>query len=133
MAKKGPAALSTAHKDALAAGRKEAAAVKAYLEAIEHAKPKRGRPRTAATVKAQLDSVNKKLIDAGALERLQLTQQRMDLERDLKAMQTTADTAALEKAFVAVAKAYSQRKGISIAAWKELGVSASVLKKAGIA
>ncbi len=133
MAKKGPTALTSAHKAALAKGRQESAAVKAYLEALEQAKPKRGRPRTAASVKAQLDTVNKKLIDAGALERLQLTQQRMDLERDLKAMQTTQDTAALEKAFIAVAKGYAQRKGISPAAWRELGVSASVLKKAGIA
>ena len=43
MAKKGPAALTKAHKDALATGRKESAAVKAYLEALEQAKPRRGR------------------------------------------------------------------------------------------
>ena len=133
MAKKGPAELTAAHKDALAAGRKDAAAVKAYLEAIEGNRPRRGRPRTVESITAQLDTVHKKLVDASALERLQLTQQRMDLERDLKAMQTTRDTAALEKAFVAVAKRYSERKGISVAAWKELGVSAAVLKKAGIA
>jgi len=133
MAKKGPAELSAAHKSALAAGRKDAAAVKAYLEAVEGDRPRRGRPRTVESITAQLDTVHKKLVDASALERLQLTQQRMDLERDLKAMQTTHDTAALEAAFVAVAKRYSERKGISVAAWKELGVSASVLKKAGIA
>lgn len=133
MAKKGPTALSNAHKDALATGRKEAATVKAYLEALERAKPKRGRPRTVASMKTQLDAVNKKLIDAGTLDRLQLTQQRMDLERELKAAQSATDIAELEQAFIAVAKRYSDRKSISAAAWKELGVSAAVLKKARIA
>jgi len=33
---------------------------------------------------------------------------------------------------VKVAKAYSQRKGISYGAWKEFGVPSDVLKKAGI-
>lgn len=132
MAKRGPGKLTAAHKDALASGRSEAAAVKAYLEALDRNKPRRGRPRTVASIKAQLDKVRKALIDAAPLERLQLTQQRMDLERELKAMQATSDLAALEKAFVAVAKAYSARKGISVAAWRELGVSTAVLKKAGI-
>ena len=31
-----------------------------------------------------------------------------------------------------VAKAYSQRKGIEYASWRELGVSAEVLKRAGV-
>ena len=133
MAKKGPTALSKAHKDALATGRKEAAIVKAYLEALEQTKPKRGRPRTVASIRAQLDTVNKKLVDARSLERLQLTQQRIDLERELKALQSTTDIAELENAFIGVARAYAQRKGISAAAWRELGVSAAVLTKAGIA
>jgi hypothetical protein len=33
---------------------------------------------------------------------------------------------------VGAAKAYSERRGISYAAWRELGVEAAVLKKAGI-
>ena len=39
---------------------------------------------------------------------------------------------ALETAFVKTAAQYAQRKGISYAAWRELGVSADVLKQAGI-
>jgi hypothetical protein len=42
------------------------------------------------------------------------------------------DITALESAFVKTAKSYSQRKGISYAAWRELGVSADILKKAGV-
>jgi len=33
---------------------------------------------------------------------------------------------------VEVAKSYSSRKGISYAAWREVGVEPAVLKKAGI-
>ena len=39
---------------------------------------------------------------------------------------------ALEKAFVKHAKAYSDSKGISYAAWREIGVTPEVLKAAGI-
>ncbi|GIU89638.1 MAG: hypothetical protein KatS3mg010_0737 [Acidimicrobiia bacterium] len=42
------------------------------------------------------------------------------------------DVGALEKEFVKVAKGYSARKGISYGAWREFGVPAEVLKKAGI-
>jgi len=45
---------------------------------------------------------------------------------------TWPDLAALEADFVQVAASYSARKGISYTAWRELGVSADVLKRAGI-
>ena len=38
----------------------------------------------------------------------------------------------LEAGFVAVAKLYSERKGLTYAAWREAGVDARVLKQAGI-
>ncbi|MHB1534624.1 MAG: hypothetical protein ACYC1D_08440 [Acidimicrobiales bacterium] len=38
----------------------------------------------------------------------------------------------LETAFVKVASGYSERKGLSYAAWREAGVSADVLRRAGI-
>jgi hypothetical protein len=43
------------------------------------------------------------------------------------------DLDALEKDFVDAARSYSDRKGISYAAWRELGVSASTLRRAGVA
>ena len=42
------------------------------------------------------------------------------------------DISALEDGFVKVAKGYSSRKGISYNAWRTVGVSAAVLKRAGI-
>ena len=38
----------------------------------------------------------------------------------------------LEEAFVGAASEYSDRKGISYSAWRELGVPAAVLKRAGV-
>jgi DNA-binding phage protein len=42
------------------------------------------------------------------------------------------DITEIEDAFVAAARGYGERKGISYQVWREAGVSAEVLKKAGI-
>ena len=39
---------------------------------------------------------------------------------------------ALETAFVDVAKSYSERQGIGYQSWREVGVPAAVLSRAGI-
>jgi hypothetical protein len=66
------------------------------------------------------------------LAKVQLIQERMDIERELDAKQTTTDVSALEAEFVKAAKEYGGRKGISYAAWREAGVDAATLKRAGI-
>lgn len=120
------------HKAALAEGRRQGRAVRDYLEALEQHKPKRGRKRTAESMKAQLVKIEDQLVDADPIKRLQLIQDRMDIQNELEASENKADLEGLEKDFVEAAKGYSERKGISYAAWRELGVEASVLKKAGI-
>ncbi|MEZ5225811.1 MAG: hypothetical protein R2710_03815 [Acidimicrobiales bacterium] len=67
------------------------------------------------------------------LKRLQLTQERIDLEEELERLQSDNDLEELERAFTEVAKSYAERKGISYSAFRELGVSAKTLKAAGIA
>ena len=125
--------MSDEHKVALAAGRAQGKAVRDYLEALEGSKPKRGRPRTADIVRQQLEAIPHALETADAVGRLQLIQKRIDLEAELERLSGPAvDIAALEEAFVQVAKPYSETKGISYAAWREIGVDAAVLKKAGI-
>ncbi len=42
------------------------------------------------------------------------------------------DAEALEPAFVAVARPYSERKGLTYAAWRAVGVQPRVLRAAGI-
>jgi hypothetical protein len=129
--KKSP--MSSAHKAALAEGRNHARTVGNYLEALEANKPKRGRPRTLDSVKKRLQTVSEELKSASGIGRLALLQERRDLEVELAGKHGGGtDIATLEKEFVKVGKAYSERKGISYGAWREFGVPAEVLKKAGI-
>lgn len=120
------------HKAALAEGRRQGKAVRDYLEAVEQHRPKRGRKRTPESMRSQLERISEQLEDADPVKKLQLIQDRMDIEAELDAAENKPDLEALEADFVASAKPYSERKGISYAAWRELGVEAAVLKKAGI-
>ncbi|MHB1786739.1 MAG: hypothetical protein ACYCS7_11455, partial [Acidimicrobiales bacterium] len=67
------------------------------------------------------------------LRRLNLVQKKRDLEAELGHTEEGVDLGTLEKDFVNSAKAYGARKGISYASWREAGVDAVVLRKAGIA
>jgi hypothetical protein len=124
--------MSAEHKAALAEGRTQSKAVRQYLEALEAHKPKRGRKRTPESIKKRLDTIDGQIDNADPLKRLQLVQERMDLTAELANMEDKPDLTALENDFVASAKAYGTRKGITYAAWRELGVDAATLKAAGI-
>ena len=120
------------HKQALAEGRELGRAVRDYLEALEAHKPKRGRKRTPESVKKRLEVIEKQLPEASPIKKVELVQERRDLTVELATMGTTVDISGLEKGFVKSAKTYSERKGISYSTWREVGVPAEVLKKAGI-
>ena len=120
------------HKAALAEGRAQGRAVRAYLEALEAHKPKRGRKRTPESMRTRLDVIDSTIDDADPMSRLQMVQERMDLVAALEAAEQTVDLTELENGFAEAAKAYGSRKGISYAAWREVGVPAAVLKRAGI-
>jgi hypothetical protein len=124
--------MTSEHKQALAEGRELGRGVKNYLEALEANRPKRGRQRTPDSIKKRLDAIKVAVPDSPPLQRLQLVQEELDLQAELERLQAKVDLSGLEREFVRVAKPYSERKGISYAAWRELGVSADVLKKAGI-
>jgi hypothetical protein len=124
--------MSESHKAALAEGREQGRAVRRYLEALEAHRPKRGRKRTSESVQKRLEVIEDKLPDADPLSRLQLVQERLNLQRELAAADTAVDLSTLEDDFVAAAGPYGQRKGISYAAWRETGVDPSVLRRAGI-
>ncbi len=132
MAKAAKRTMTAQHKAALAEGRSEGRAVKNYLEALQQNRPKRGRRRTPDSIKKRLAAIDGSYGDVSALQQLQLAQERMDLQRELETMGAKVDLSALESDFVKTASKYAQRKGISYAAWRELGVPADVLKKAGI-
>ncbi|QYG91226.1 hypothetical protein HC251_01420 [Iamia sp. SCSIO 61187] len=124
--------MSDEHKQAIAEGRKQAKAVSDYLEALAANKPKRGRQRTPDTIKARIAKIDDELATADAISALNLRQERLDLEAELASKSSGVDISGLESAFVAHAKGYAQRKGISYAVWRDAGVAAAVLKKAGI-
>lgn len=124
--------MTAEHKAALAIGRDQGRAVRRYLEALEANRPRRGRKRTPDSIKRRLADIDAKLSDVDPLTRLQLVQERLNLEAELEAKSAMVDISALEKAFVEAAGPYSERKGISYAAWRTAGVDPAVLKRAGI-
>ncbi|MDE0163183.1 MAG: hypothetical protein OXL98_15775 [Acidimicrobiaceae bacterium] len=104
----------------------------AYLEALESNRQRPGRRRTAESMKNRIDAIGEALESATPIRRVQLVQERIDLERALSAPAETVDISELESAFADVAVSYSGRKGITYSAWREVGVPAVVLKRAGI-
>ena len=124
--------MSPEHKEALAKGRTLGRSVKAYLDALENNRPKRGRKRTNESITARLQSLEQLITSADPIKRIALIQERIDLQSELENMAERVDLTELEAGFVANAKEYSESKGIGYHAWRELGVSAPVLKRAGI-
>ena len=112
----------------------EVAAVRDYLKALEQNAPRRGRKRTPESVERQLAVLEGEMEGASVTKRLDLIQQRIDLEADLETLQQagSVDLSALEAGFATHAAAYGGRRGISYAAWREIGVSSATLKSAGI-
>jgi len=124
-------AMSDEHKAALAQGRKESRAVKDYLSALSSRRP--GRPVTKESLRSKIDALNAKMnAEDDSLRRLEMIQSRLDAEDRLAELQDAVDLDTVEEAFVAVAKSYSERKGITYSAWREAGVAAATLKAAGI-
>jgi hypothetical protein len=124
--------MSSEHKAALAEGREQGRAVRRYLEALEANKPRRGRKRSPESLKKRLAAIESEIASADPLKRVHLVQERADLQDALDATETNVDIGQLEKAFVKAAAPYSERKGITYATWREVGVPAAVLEKAGI-
>ena len=124
--------MSAEHKKALARGREESRTVRYYLEVLEASRPGPGRKRTEESIRNRLGRIEDVLPDADVLTRLHLVQERKDLEAELGQAEEALDLNAAEKDFVKIAKSYSERKGVSYSAWREVGVSADVLKRAGV-
>ena len=99
--------MSEEHKAAIAAGRIEAAAVRDYLDALETNRPKRGRqvspetlaPARKADIDGQLGSGDMKPI-----KKLEMLQDRRDIDAQLAEFQTEPDMGAVEAGFVTHAR-----------------------------
>jgi hypothetical protein len=132
MAKRKVPTMTDQHKAALAEGRNESRAVKRYLEALEANRPKRGRKRSQESIEKRLAEIETQIPTADPLKRVNLIQERLNLRNALGSTEDTVDMAALEAEFVRAAAGYSARKGLTYAAWRELGVEPALLAKAGI-
>src|SRR5438105_12911996 len=123
--------MSEGHKKALAAGRQHGRAVRAYLEWLELRAPRRGRKRD--TSPERIAAIEQQIADTDSvLQRLQLVQLRRNLESAAEDEDDPREEERLRRAFVKSARAYASAKGISYAAWREVGVPAAVLRDAGI-
>ena len=126
-------AVTADQKQAMQRGRRDAAAVDAYLKALRIPK-RRGRPISIDELETRRA---KALADAETSEgiaRLKSLQAAADLEARIEQASERAeiDIDALAEAFVAVASRYSSQHGITYTTWREAGVPAAVLKQAGI-
>jgi len=75
-------------------------------------------------VERQLAELRDEIAVARGVERLMLVQRRLDLE--------SGGRGAREREFVRHAAGYSRRKGITWAAWRQIGVPAAVLRRAKV-
>lgn len=120
------------HKAAMIQGRTETRTVRQYLEALEGTRQSGGRRRSPEALGKKLAAVEEEIASADSVTRLQLVQERIDLHKAIEAAEQSVDIDELESAFVEVAMSYSERKGISYQAWREVGVPKKVLQAAGI-
>lgn len=130
--RRGPAKMSSAHKKALATGRESSRHVRAYLDALEQHRPKRGRKLDPESVKKRIALIDANLKTAGGFERLNLLADKEALKGKLAGADVKVDLTQLRKNFVAHAKAYGERKSITYGTWRAAGVPAEDLKAAGI-
>lgn len=124
--------MSADHKAKLAQGRKESRVVGKYLDAINAGKGKRGRKRTPESISMQVTKIEREISAAPAIKRLELTQRRSDLLAERERLTARVDFSGVEREFVKVAKSYAKRNGITYGTFRSNGVSADVLKRAGI-
>lgn len=117
----------------MARGRTESAAVSRYLEALGGPPAKRGRRRSEETIRARLATIADELKTANALQRLHLLQERKNLNAELEEReQAPVPITELEEAFVKFAASYGERHKIAWNTWREVGVPAATLRRAGV-
>ena len=110
------------------------AVVDRYLAAVTTPK-RRGRKVSKASLLARLEDAQTRQRTATGVDKVLAAQERRDLKGRLAQLDSSGDVdvKSLEVAFVRVAKKFGDNRGIGYGAWRDAGVSAQVLKRAGIA
>ena len=119
-------------KIAMQVGRIEVTIVRNYLNSLrEKAKP--GRRRTVESVERAQQRVDEKIDGCrDPYDLLLLIQERRDLADEHARLEAARNDDVLRDEFIAIAKDFSDRKGVSYEAWREVGVPAAVLQQAGV-
>lgn len=130
----GPRKMSASHKAALAQGRQMSAVVDRYLSSVNTPK-QRGRKVSKSVLEQRLAAAKARVGSAKGVEKVLAAQEIRDLQSRLASMSSSGgtDTKGLEAEFVKIAKKFGENRGITYGAWRDAGVPAEVLKKAGIA
>jgi hypothetical protein len=127
--------LSASHKRALAEGRTMSATVDRYLSSVNTPK-RRGRKVSKASLQQRLVDARSRAKTASGVDKVLAAQEVRDLQARIASIDSAgggSDLKSLEAAFVKIAKQFGENRGIGYGAWRDAGVPAPVLKKAGIA
>lgn len=126
--------LSASHKRALAEGRTMSATVDRYLSAVNTPK-RRGRKVSKSALQSRLVDARTRARSATGVDKVLAAQEVRDLQSRIAALESASggDVKSLEAAFVKIAKRFGENRGIGYGAWRDAGVPAQVLKRAGVA
>jgi hypothetical protein len=126
--------LSASHKQALAEGRTMSATVDRYLSAVNTPK-RRGRKVSKSALVERLAEARARAKAATGVDKVLAAQDVRDLQTRISNMSAASgtDIKSLEAAFVKIAKRFGENRGIGYGAWRDAGVPATVLKRAGVA
>jgi hypothetical protein len=110
--------------------RAETNTVAAYLTALRAPKvPARSRDALRKR-RAQIEQWITE--ESSPIREVELIQQRLNIDAELAQIEQAARLRELEEAFVNVAASWAKRTGVTAAALREVGVPASVLRRAGL-
>lgn len=131
--RRGKAPLTEQHKQQMRIGRQQSAAVRHYLQAIATVGGNVQDPAAQIErAKTKLSDLESGIPNSNPIERLKLTQEVLNLKGRISKLSALNEVTDAEGPFVECAKAFSDRFGITRAAWKAQGVPGEVLDKAGI-
>lgn len=128
--------MSEAHRVALNEGKRRGQVVQTYLDALRERKPvPTGRSLKPDELRKRIEETQSELAE-GELTTLNELKARANVVKWREQLavheQRQVDLPSLEAAFVEVAKEYGDAHKIPYAAWRDQGVPAAALRKAGI-
>ncbi len=105
-----------------------------YLQAIEQKRPSKRERLTRAELSDRVERAQAQAEKLSGVKRLLKLQEAQDFRHRLDALAVAdeVDFSTLEQQFIEVAAEYSEKHGIGTEAWREAGVSVSVLRAAGV-